>query len=260
MGRQVSPSLQDVGNVAFSEQGTRTISSDPEGRGKRSVGLTPRERDELAIPIQRRARWDSPFTPSLWAMRQKTDILPKNANDFGAKRMQIREATRGDYAELTALYARMCELLGEEDFLPEGNKGGFPSGSMIMHAIEQHEQFVGIEDGTIAAAYIIDHECDPAYDQVDWTVDAARDEVSILHALRVLPEFGGRGFAKQLVDHAIKTAKERGQRAIRLDCIEGNDIPQNMYRSFGFQYVETVSITYPDIGVPRDFLVYELAL
>ena len=82
----------------------------------------------------------------------------------------------------------------------------------------------------------------------------------ILHALRVLPEYGGRGYSKQLVRHAIQTAAERGQKAIRLDCIEGNDIPQKMYQSFGFRYVDTVSITYEDIGVPREFLVYELEL
>ena len=51
-----------------------------------------------------------------------------------------------------------------------------------------------------------------------------------------------------------------GQKAIRLDCIEGNEIPQKMYRSFGFQYRDTVEITYADIGVPRKFLVYERVL
>ena len=44
------------------------------------------------------------------------------------------------------------------------------------------------------------------------------------------------------------------------DCIEGNDIPQKMYMSFGFKYVDKVEITYVDIGVPRKFLLYEFVL
>ena len=82
----------------------------------------------------------------------------------------------------------------------------------------------------------------------------------ILHALRVLPEYAGRGYSKKLVEHAIQRAKAQRQRAIRLDCIEGNDVPQKMYMSFGFHYIDTVEITYADIGVPRKFLVFELLL
>ena len=154
----------------------------------------------------------------------------------------------------------MCEVLGEKDFLPEGDKGGFPSDEMVKNAIAEKDQFIGIEDGQIVAAYIMNHDCDEAYHTVRWLTDAEDKEMVVLHALRVLPEYGGRGYSKQLVQHAIDTARERGLKSIRLDCIEGNDIPQKMYMSFGFAYVDTVKITYVDIGIPRKFLLYEFAL
>ena len=154
----------------------------------------------------------------------------------------------------------MCEVLGEKDFLPEGDKGGFPSDEMVKNAIAEKDQFIGIEDGQIVAAYIMNHDCDEAYHTVRWLTDAEDKEMVVLHALRVLPEYGGRGYSKQLVQHAIDTARERGLKSIRLDCIEGNDIPQKMYISFGFAYVDTVEITYVDIGIPRKFLLYEFAL
>ena len=154
----------------------------------------------------------------------------------------------------------MCEVLGEKDFLPEGDKGGFPSDEMVKNAITEKDQFIGIEDGQIVAAYIMNHDCDEAYHTVRWLTDAEDKEMVVLHALRVLPEYGGRGYSKQLVQHAIDTARERGLKSIRLDCIEGNDIPQKMYMSFGFAYVDTVEITYVDIGIPRKFLLYEFAL
>ena len=154
----------------------------------------------------------------------------------------------------------MCEVLGEKDFLPEGDKGGFPSDEMVKNAIAEKDQFIGIEDGQIVAAYIMNHDCDEAYHTVQWLTDAEDKEMVVLHALRVLPEYGGRGYSKQLVQHAIDTARERGLKSIRLDCIEGNDIPQKMYMSFGFAYVDTVEITYADIGIPRKFLLYEFVL
>ena len=80
--------------------------------------------------------------------------------------MQIREAVFDDADELMALYDRMCEVLGEEDFLPDGDRGGFPPKKMVESAIIQHCQFVGTEGGKIVAAYIMDHECDAAYDRV----------------------------------------------------------------------------------------------
>ncbi|MBQ8662627.1 MAG: GNAT family N-acetyltransferase [Eubacterium sp.] len=174
--------------------------------------------------------------------------------------MTIREAKISDIEDLMFFYDKMCEYLGQKAFLPNGNKGGFPPRKMVETAIAEHNQFVGIKDDHIIAAYIMNHEWDAAYDTVTWQIDAKKEAVVTLHALRVLPEHSGFGYARQLVEHAIETAKQRGILSIRLDCIEGNDVPQKMYMSYGFRYIDTVEITYEDIGVPRKFLVYELVL
>ena len=111
--------------------------------------------------------------------------------------MIIKCAESKDFNELKSFYNRMCEVLGKKDFLPEGDKGGFPSNEMIIDAIKNKNQFIGIEDERIVAAYIMDHDCDEAYHTVKWFSNANDNEVSILHALRVLPEYGGRGYSKQ---------------------------------------------------------------
>lgn len=158
--------------------------------------------------------------------------------------MIIRYAEEKNFIELRQFYDGMCKVLSEKDFLPEGDKGGFPPDEMIKDAIKERNQFIGIEDGRIVAAYIMNHDRDEAYHAVKWLIDANDNETVVLHALRVLPEYGGRGYSKQLVQHAIDTARERNLKSIRLDCIEGNDIPQKMYMSFGFRYVDTVATVY----------------
>lgn len=174
--------------------------------------------------------------------------------------MNIVQAKKKNLSEIMSFYNVMCQVLGEKSFLPDGDKGGFPSETMVKDAITAGQQFIGIEDNKIMAAYILNHDCDAAYRTAGWNINAKENEVVILHALRVLPEYSGRGYSKQLVSHAIRTAKGWNQKAIRLDCIIGNDIPVKVYQSNGFKYVDTVSITYADIGVPMQFRLYELVL
>ena len=38
----------------------------------------------------------------------------------------------------------MCKVLSGKDFLPEGDKGGFPPDEMIKDAIKERNQFIGI--------------------------------------------------------------------------------------------------------------------
>lgn len=174
--------------------------------------------------------------------------------------MKIQEAQEKDIENLMRFYNDMCEVLDKKDFLPNGDKGGFPSHDMVVSAINEHAQFIGTEDGKIIAAYILNHDCDPAYQTAHWRADALPHQVLILHALRVLPQYGGRGHSKELVEHAIQTARDMGQKALRLDVLEGNVVPERMYTSFGFQYIDTVDIRYEDIGEPMRFRLMELVL
>lgn len=171
--------------------------------------------------------------------------------------MVIVEAEERDLQEIMSFYNMMCAELGKQNFLPNGNKGGFPSLNMISDAIENRQLYIGKENGGIIAAYIMNNVADSAYEQVKWQVAAPQEQVSVLHALRVAPSHSGKGYASRLVEHAIETAKAKGQKAIRLDCIEGNSVPHKMYLSHGFHYIDTAEIYYEDIGVPRKFLLFE---
>ena len=135
--------------------------------------------------------------------------------------MELREAAWSDLDELMAFYQEMSRVLDKKDFLPQGNRGGFPAREMVREAIGAHGQFVGVEDGRIVAAYLLNHRCDSAYRTVTWGVDAPPEEVLILHALRVLPQYGGRGYARRLVEHAIQTARARGAAGAAPGCGPG---------------------------------------
>ena len=174
--------------------------------------------------------------------------------------MEIVPAMQKDLEDLLDFYSAMCQVLGEKDFLPRRGQGGLPLPGHGGGGHPGRGPVPGPGGRQVVAAYLMDHQGDAAYDTVTWPVAAARDQVMVLHALRVLPAWEGRGYARAMVEHAIRTARAAGQKALRLDCIEGNDVPVRLYRACGFRYVDTVPITYADIGVPRRFRLYELAL
>ena len=72
--------------------------------------------------------------------------------------MKIVQATNDNLTELMSFYSVMCDVLGEKSFLPNGDKGGFPSQAMVEESIKGRCQFIGIEDNKIVAAYILNHD------------------------------------------------------------------------------------------------------
>ena len=170
--------------------------------------------------------------------------------------MKIRDAQPEDFSELRTFYIRLNEVINIRNNNLNPDNPPYPSDELIRGAVAKQEQLVGVEDGQIVAACIVNNECQDAYTKANWRVPAGKDEFWVLHALRIAPEYEGRGFAKQMLSHIIDRAKERGIKAIRLDILEDYSV-QRLYYRFGFQYIETVDLLYEDIGYPKRFKLLE---
>ena len=117
----------------------------------------------------------------------------------------------------------------------------------------------GRADGRIVCAMVMNEEGEPDYDKVSWRVRAARDEVLIVHVLGTLPEFHGRGFARQLLSVGIEAARAAGKKAVRLDTFAYNTRAQHLYESQGFARIGIFPDFYPDLD-SIDAVVYEYEL
>ncbi len=170
--------------------------------------------------------------------------------------MIIQEATLVQEQELNQFYIRMNEVINRRTNQYNPDNAVFPSAEMIHGAIVNHQQFVGLEDGKIVIASIVNHDCAAGYNDIHWQVEAGAEEFWVLHALRVLPEQEGKGFAKQMLKFLIDLAPKRGIKAIRLDVLEGYNV-DGLYRAMGFSYVDTIEIFYEDIGYPARFRLLE---
>lgn len=170
--------------------------------------------------------------------------------------MFLRRADFHDIEELTELYTITNEVINvrNNDFDPDNE--AWPSVEMIKDAVEGQEQIVGIEDDRIVLAVIVNNRCDDAYYSVKWMIDVEDDKFQVVHALRVLPEYEGRGFAKQALSFIIEEAAKSGVRTIRLDVLDGYGV-EKLYEDLDFVFVDKVDIFYEDIGYPKKFKLFE---
>lgn len=67
---------------------------------------------------------------------------------------------------------------------------------------------------------IINHKCNKEYKSVKWSIEPEDCDVTIVHALCVLPAFQGKGIAGALVRKVIEIAENTNQKVVRLDVLE----------------------------------------
>ena len=173
--------------------------------------------------------------------------------------LELRKAVPADFPEVWDFYGRLIDGMAGAQFHPGWERDVYPSEEFVRSSLERGELFTAWLEGVMAGAMVINHACTPGYETVAWAVDAAPEEVSVIHALGISPDFQGRGVAGELVRGAVRLAREAGQKAIRLDVLNGNLPAQKLYAAAGFQYRGSVRLFYEDTGM-TDFLLYELPL
>ena len=138
-------------------------------------------------------------------------------------------------------------------------KDVYPSQSFLQASAQRGELFLGMEQGQIAAAMILNHSANPGYEDAPWKVAAREDEVMVIHALGVHPRFGGRGLGAEMARAAIAMARQAGMKAVRLDVLEGNEPARKVYVKCGFVPICWRQMHYENTGLAA-FELFEYAL
>lgn len=173
--------------------------------------------------------------------------------------LHIRQAREEEFQRVRGFYHILIDEMQSARYKPGWEKEVYPSDEYLLDSIADQTLYIGEWDGEIAAAMIVNHKSNEGYRNITWGVDAAEEEVTVIHALGVLPVHGGKGLGKAMVREALSLAKADGQKAVRLDVLAGNLPAEKLYTGLGFQYRGTVTMFYEDTGW-TDFLLYEYPL
>ncbi len=162
--------------------------------------------------------------------------------------MELFCAEEKDYISIRDFYYELTDEMKTADFTPGWKKDIYPEQSFLLASIRKRELHFLKDDAGIFACMIVNHEYNDGYKDVKWSVEAADDELLVIHALGVLPRYSGKGIAKQLVQKVIEQAKEQHVKTVRLDVLEGNIPAEKAYIKSGFRYVATLNMFYADTG------------
>ena len=171
----------------------------------------------------------------------------------------IKGLSEKDFQSLQNFYWTLIDKMRGSAYLPGWEKGVYPSDAFLKESLAAGEATALYVDGKIAAAMVLNHQCNDGYREIGWNVHADPSEVLFVHALGVMPDYQRRGLAKIMVQEAIRTAGLQKQAAVRLDVLNGNAPALRLYESCGFEYRGTVKMFYEDTGL-TDYLLYELVL
>ena len=92
-------------------------------------------------------------------------------------------------------------------------------------------------------------------DHASWLNPVVHADGYYVHALKVKPEFRGKRVGYDLIDGAIKRAREQGYKRCQLDVLSDNPAV-GFYRAIGLELLaETRAPNPAEFGVPPEYLM-----
>ena len=180
---------------------------------------------------------------------------PEKAMKHTSAKLHIRKARPSEWQKVVQFYEALIEGLAGRRYHPKWQKGHYPAPDDLRAAVEAGTLYIGTVSARIACAMVVNHSFVDAYRDAAWA-DLSPEEFLVIHMLGVHSDFEGRGYAKELVQHAIHLARTSGMQAVRLDVIQGNLPAGRLYSSLGFRHVETRTLRYEGFD-PMAFELYE---
>lgn len=174
-------------------------------------------------------------------------------------RLDIRPAAEGDCPAVRDFYYALTDEMADAPYRPGWERDVYPAQAFLKSSIRQRELYLGYLDGALAACMVANQAYNEGYRSVAWGVEAADDELLVIHALGVRRTCSGRGLAKAMARRVLQMARAQGLKTVRLDVLGGNLPAERAYTAVGFRHVDTLRMFYEDTGW-TDYKAFEYLL
>lgn len=165
----------------------------------------------------------------------------------------VRLAKISDLRDILNI-TRSCALDMERQGIFQWNEH-YPNQAAFLEDIRRRELHVVEEDGKLRGAVVVSTLMDQEYEPIPWLVPHGNS--TYVHRLCVDPRHQGRGLARELMDFAEASSKQRGFASVRLDTFSQNKRNQAFYEQRGYQRLG--NIHFPKQS-QDPFYCYELVL
>ena len=150
--------------------------------------------------------------------------------------MRLEQATQKDFEAIIAFYDDVTERTPDMAVYARWIKGKHPTQESIRTYIDEGSMYLYREGGGIVGAMAVTMYQDKDYHAIEWARQVGDDEVAVIHILAVSPDKQGEGIGSEMIREAIRMAKSKGMKAVRLDALASNKPAHRIYERLGFEY------------------------
>lgn len=147
--------------------------------------------------------------------------------------IEFRKADISELNEVLELYSLAIESMKEAGIDQWDEE--YPSVAHTTRDVESGELVVGVYDGNIVCAYVVNEEEEPEYKTAPWEYPELRS--CAMHRLCVSPLYHRRGFAQSAMKNIEINAKKEGYEVVHLDTFCENYKALSMYKKIGYKPV-----------------------
>lgn len=153
----------------------------------------------------------------------------------------VRKATASDIDAIERIYDAIHSYEETGKCVIGWRRGVYPTRATANDALNNGYLYVLEHDGVIRGAAIINKIQLPEYALGQWKVQAADEDILVLHTLVVDPNHPHHGHGTELVDFYISMGRKLGCKVLRIDTQARNARARRFYPRFGFSEVGIVS-------------------
>lgn len=145
----------------------------------------------------------------------------------------LGKAVPGDRDEIVTLIHSVVDHLNRIG-IPQWDDV-YPNASNVDEDLRKKQLYVVRSQHGIAGIITLNRECDPAYDNGDWTYHGS--EFCAVHRLCVAPSMQGQGIGTRMMRMTETMLKEGGIQSVRLDAFSQNPYSLKLYEKLGYRIV-----------------------
>ncbi len=150
--------------------------------------------------------------------------------------MRIEIATLEDFDSIIAFYDDVTERTPEIATYARWSKGKHPTEDGIRAYIDEGSMYLYKENGKIVGAMAVAMYQGEDYHAIAWSQQVNDNESAVIHILAVSPDCQGAGIGSEMIREAIRLARDKGMKSIRLDALASNTPAHRIYERLGFEY------------------------
>lgn len=154
----------------------------------------------------------------------------------GSVGLQIRKAEHEDLNIIIKIFRNAIKVMNNNNIYQWDDI--YPTNENLEQDVFNGQMYVGIKDGEIVSALVINNECEEEYKNGNWRYDNGK--FAVVHRLCVNPIYQNKGVGKDTMIKIEEILKTEGIQSIRLDTFSLNPDALRLYQTLGYQKVGEV--------------------